>query len=70
MLGGRGAYIRRRVCYGICWEQRSAEEVVGGGRSGVAMRLLLSIFAVVGLHYISERQSRAKRKTHLPLEDS
>lgn len=30
--------------------------VVGGGRSGVAMRLLLAIFAVVvGLHYISEQ---------------
>jgi len=40
--------------------------VVGGGRSGVAMRLLLAIFAVVGLHYISEQQSRAGQDADEP----
>jgi hypothetical protein len=55
MLGGRGAYIRRRVCYGGLLGAEGAEGVVGGGRGGVAMRLLLAIFAVVGLYYISEQ---------------
>jgi hypothetical protein len=55
MLGGRGTYIRRRVCYGGLLGAEGAEGVVGGGRCGVAMRLLLAIFAVVGLHYISEQ---------------